>query len=189
MRILLDIDGVLADWTGQVKRVVELHGGTMDITRWFKRQSLPAAIQVNVFRIIAAPGFAASLPVLPGAIEAVQQLRKAGHTVQFVTSLWNCPTWVHDRNHWLVRHKLCSAPSGVIYAKEKFMVKGDVFVDDKPENVVAWKQEWPLGVPVLWHQPWNESFNALETNINHFNDWDKLIEIVEREKMKQEKIK
>jgi len=111
--------------------------------------------------------------LLPGAKQGIIELRALGCEVHFVTSLWDCPTWVFDRNRWLRMHKLCDAPRGVTYTKDKFVVKGDIFVDDKISNVETWQKHWPLGMGIVWSQPWNTAY----TGPWRMNDWDALVRL------------
>lgn len=181
MRLLLDCDGVIADWTGAVAEVVRKHGGVLDEHSWFERGDLPAAIRNKVMAEIAAPGFCFKFAPLPGAKEAVAELLAAGCEVHFVTSLWDCPTWVYDRNRWLRKHGFAKkAPAGVTYTKDKWVVKGDIFVDDKIGNVVNWSIAWPNGTAILWAQKWNFAYVG---QAQRFNDWNKLIGMATQEKI------
>lgn len=176
MRVLLDCDGVVADWTKAVAAVVRKHGGEMDTTKWFKRNDLPEQIRNKVMYEIGAAGFNSTFEVIKGSKEAIKLLRKLGHEVHFVTSMWDCPTWTYDRNVWLRYHKLANAPDGVTYEKNKYISSGDFFVDDKIKNVEEWKAAWPNGVAILWAQPWNADYKG---SLLRFNDWDRLVNMVE----------
>jgi len=185
MRILLDIDGVCAGWTEAVADRIYKHSGgevTMDLTGWFKSATLPAAIRAKVMADMNAPGFCYGFDVLPGAKEAIRELRAAGCEVHFVTAIWNSPTWVYDRNRWLTKHKLAAAPRGVTYTKDKHVVKGDIFVDDKISNVESWKEHWPNGFGVVWAQPWNTEYRGA----GRFNNWELLLDVAKY--MSREKV-
>jgi 5'(3')-deoxyribonucleotidase len=170
-RVLLDCDGVICSWTDAVAKVVRSYGGEFDDTKWFDQKTLPYAIRSRVMATLAREGFCSELEPLPGAIDGVKALMAAGCEVHFVTSLWNSPTWAYDRQRWLQRHGLLDSYSRLVFAKDKYVVKGDIFVDDKPSNVASWKAHWPNGLAVLWAQPWN----ADVTNLHRFNDWNKLL--------------
>lgn len=176
MRVLLDVDGVIADWTKAVRELCEQCGHKLDETQWFERGILPKPIYNKVTAGISAYGFNYGFEVLPGAKEAVDALRAAGHEVHFVTSLWDCPTWVYDRNRWLRKHGFCAAPSGVTYTKDKYVVSGQIFVDDKVSNVLKWRDKWEgRGVGVVWAQPWNAEY----TGPNRFNDWERILRMAD----------
>lgn len=175
MRILLDCDGVLADWTGAVARVVEKHGEVFNHGVWFDQQKLPPASRNKVMSELSRAGFCYDLEALPGAIQGVKDLVAAGCDVHFVTSLWNSPTWAYDRQRWLQKHGLLDSYSRLVFAKNKWVVKGDILVDDKISNVEKWAAEWPNGIGICWAQPWNTDW-AWNPN-NRFNDWQRLLRL------------
>lgn len=178
-RVLLDCDGVIADWTGAVAEVIKnVSGLEMDRTKWFNSKDLPKQYRFKVMGIISGEGFCRSFNPLPGAIEAIKELRGLGHDVHFVTSMWDCKSWVFDRNVWLVKHKLCDAPGGVTYTKDKYVVYGDYLVDDKISNVQKWQLAWPDKTGIVWAQPWNAEYSGGL----RMNNWDELIRLVESSK-------
>lgn len=174
MRVLLDVDGVVASWTDAVAEVVTRHGGQLDLTKWFRNNDLAPDIRGKVLREINAPDFCFNFDPMLGAVEAVKELRAAGCEVHFVTALWDSPTWVYDRNRWLRKHGLIKTTSGVTYTKDKHVVKGDLFVDDKISNVDEWRTAWPLSTGIVWAQPWNEGYTG---SAQRFKDWKRLISL------------
>lgn len=175
MRVLLDVDGVLADWTGAVANEVAIHGGSFNKNVWFDQQTLPPKARGPVMRALARPGFCYDLEPIPGAIEAVKALMAAGHDVHFVTSLWSSPTWAYDRQRWLQSHKLLNSYSRLVFAKDKYVVQGDVFVDDKISNVEKWRTAWPNACGIVWAQPWNTDYKGTALR---FNDWARLRKLI-----------
>jgi 5'(3')-deoxyribonucleotidase len=158
---LLDCDGVLADFVGGF---LKLLGATTD--RWFTPEQVthfdigaslglsPAESAAAKRAISSTPGFCSALAVLPGAVDGVRALREIAD-VYIVTSPWNsCPTWTHEREAWLKRH-LGIPHSHVVHTSAKHLVRGDVFVDDKTEAVIAWQVVHPRGIGVQWHTPHN----------------------------------
>lgn len=164
MRILIDVDGVSADYShGFVTVCNRLFGTThtaADITQWDTAAALGlSAEQADAcYQEIRKPGFALSLHLLPGARESVRQLQK-DHDVYFVTTPFRGAksdhvSWSADREHWLRDH-FGAGSDRIIHTSAKHIVTGDVFVDDKPENVRAWQEHNPSGFGLLWYQPYN----------------------------------
>ncbi len=52
---------------------------------------------------------------------------------------------------------------------------GDVLVDDKPSNVMAWEAQHPDGIGVVWAQPYNVDYPGLRVA-----GWEALIRLVRR---------
>lgn len=118
------------------------------------------------------------LEPLPGAIKAYKQLKKAGHTIVFITA---SPKGCADaKATWLEKHL------GVGYMdygaiKRKYMVRADVLVDDSPKNIKLWKEAWPNGLGISIAYPYNEELRTLsdlhaESYKNTEVAWEQIVE-------------
>ena len=91
-RVLLDVDGVLADFlTPALAFVEKLTGKTYqeaDMTTWDIFEVVGKEWEQPFFEACNRPGFAASLAVYPGAQEGVARLREVAE-VYIVTSPLN----------------------------------------------------------------------------------------------------
>jgi 5'(3')-deoxyribonucleotidase len=180
--LLLDVDGVLADFMSAILgHVKELTGQSFvesEITEWdifefFERKSLN--IKAACLERLAEPGLAAGLEPYPGSIEWVDRL-KGLTSLYIVTAPADIsPTWAHERTWWLNRHYRIPADR-IIYTASKHLVRGDIFVDDRPEFVCQWKKYNPEGIAVLWDHPYNRAQNDLYDY--RVDGWDKLLEII-----------
>ncbi len=154
-RVLLDVDGVLADFIGRVCATIYNLSGLErtpeQVTEFdFCRSlALPADVARLVKRHISEePGWWSSLEPLPGAVEGVARLREVAD-VYIVTSPWNsCRTWLHEREAWLATH-FGIPHSRVIACSAKHLVAGDMLVDDKTETCAAWEHEQAH----MWQKP------------------------------------
>lgn len=182
-RVLLDVDGVLADFVGAFLAVVEQQLGRSHTAE--DVHSFGIANSLNLSKdefdrcaeIVGKPGFCRSLAVCPGAIEGVAQLRELAE-VYIVTSPWNTnPTWTHDREQWLAEH--FGIPSArVVHTSAKHLVRGDVLVDDKTETLRDWLRERDHGgIAVQWQTPHNrlDGWRGRATN-----DWALLATFVQQ---------
>ncbi len=163
--LLIDCDGVVADYVGGVLLNVE-HATNMRYLRTAVDQyNLWEAIGMTgvdknliIKNYITKPGWCQNLLPLPGAVEGVRELNKIRRVV-FLTSLWNSsPTWVYDRNKWLRKHFGRDLGSRVIFTNSgdlKRHVRGAVLVDDKAINCEGWAESNPEGRPFLWPAPYN----------------------------------
>lgn len=137
-RVLLDVDGVLADFVGHLISTVNLPIKREDVVQWQLLDLLTDADRRAATRTMATPGYWATMPIVVGAREGVNLLRAAGHEVLFVTSPWlSCVGWEFTRRNWLV-DRFGARPEDVIPSLRKDVVVGDVLVDDKADHVVAW---------------------------------------------------
>ena len=144
MKVLFDVDEVIADFVGGVLDAVRDELGFDfhhdHVTQWDIRESLGFTREqwAPVQERIIAPGFASSLRPLPGAVDVVKSIASR-HDVYFVTSHYrSSQTWVHERDDWLERKFGHTLGGRVVHTAHKHLIAGDVLVDDKPENVEKW---------------------------------------------------
>jgi 5'(3')-deoxyribonucleotidase len=180
--VLLDCDGVLADFVSSYLEIVRsVTGKTFtpdDVT------GFDIGVSLGLSRDEASRckralgesrGFCESLAVYPEAQDGVARLQELAE-VYVVTSPWNsCPTWTHEREAWL--HEHFGIPHRrVIHTSAKHLVRGDVFVDDKTEAVQHWSDMHPDDHAVVWETPHNrqEPWNGTSTR-----EWRYLQRLVE----------
>jgi len=195
MDILLDCDGVLADFTTAFLAIGNTLAGTSytveDATEW--DLALPGFEPYSriIWDHVSAPGFARKLSPYPEAIEAVRVLRQLGR-VRIVTTpihsaehLIRCrgETFHWDRLHWLYSH-FDVQPCDVIFTAHKELVTGDVFVDDKLENVRDWiavHGPKPHVRAFLWSQPYNAGFKSNHPKVLRTSSWQDVIAYVRKQ--------
>lgn len=143
MIVALDCDGVICDWLGGVlETVFELTGKQIDrnsMTSWnpWEHCGLTKPQRRLVLEEMKRPGWHEYLKLLPGARDAVAELRRVSEVV-VVTAPWDsCDTWHTERKKWLWRNlglKRMIAAAG----EDKYLVAADYFLDDKASNVISW---------------------------------------------------
>ena len=160
MKILLDCDGVLADFVAAALVVANdldpSKGWAVwtpaDVTDWQIENLLPEYLRSAFAERLNAPGFCAS--ILPKAgCGIVPELRALGHSVEIVTQpLDTNPHWEKERLEGVQKY---FGDVKVHFASDKSSFAGAVFVDDKPSNVRAWQIANPAGQAFLMHVPYN----------------------------------
>lgn len=181
-RVLLDVDGVLADFTSGLLRIVhEVTGRSYapdHVTEYdFARAlSLTPDEREVVNRVISTrAGFCSGLDVFDGAYDGVRRLRSVAD-VYVATSPWNsAPTWTHERERWLWAH--FEIPHArVLHGSAKHLIAGDFLVDDKTSACRDWQAAHPNGVAVQWQTPHNrnDGWTGISTR-----SWDELCALVE----------
>lgn len=172
MRILMDVDGVLADFVGGV---ISLLNGRMireDIKEWQFIEALPERDKLLVKAYMKNPGFWQLLPVIDGAKAGIAKLREK-HEVIFVTSPWvSCKEWEFRRRRWLKRH-FKAENRDIVFTHNKALVKGDLIIDDRPKNLQEWlKANAVRGHGLLYAQSYNEKFPYVRFT------WDDIPEVL-----------
>lgn len=181
MRVLLDCDGVLANFVGGWLALINAARGTSftpdDVTDWDICASIgiPDGERGAAKRLLAeCPGFAGQLEVLPGAQDGVRRLQQIAE-VFIVTSPWGShPTWTHDRDAWLRKH-FDIRTSHIIHTGAKQVCVGNFLVDDKTDMCETWRMAHPNGLAVQWQTPHNRRDGWAGASTN---SWDDLVRIV-----------
>lgn len=164
-RALVDVDGVVADFSQHVIDSVGSSLTVADITRWdifgLIEEADGSAKKVAALAAMEDMQFWNTLPIMEGAVEGLKELRKT-YDVFWVTSPWpTCHGWDVARRNWIVKNFQAS-PDHVVVTNAKFICAGNVFIDDKIDNVKAWAEHNPEGRALLFSAPYNSSCNDYE---------------------------
>jgi hypothetical protein len=154
--LLVDCDGVVADFVGATIKIANANGFNLsnDDIKHDTRQ-YPYWDACGLDRIVKDVGFCESIPVIDGAQEFIERIRGAGINVVFVTSpMKDSKHWHWERQQWLEKH-FGVKRTNLIYATEKRYVNGFCFLDDHVGNILDW-QEYNKNKAILIKQPWNE---------------------------------
>lgn len=159
IRILLDCDGVLADFVAGVNRVLVGAGHDAIVPTTFRFfDGHPA--KETILAALRTPEFWYDLEPIPGAVDAVTRMAEGDNEILVVTASWeSCTGWENARRGWLMRHFGIEQDRVlVVPGKRKHLVRGDVFVDDKQETVLAWEAHTVHGRAYLFDQPYNREW-------------------------------
>lgn len=180
LKIAIDCDGILADYTAGALRVVEELTGKRfthaDVTEFDIGKALGLSaeeVRAYVDVVSSRRGFCASLLPYPPARQGVRRLRELGD-VSCVTTPWDAnPWWRSERDSWLALHFGIDV---VHHADDKSGYEADVFVDDRSKHVRAWLGRWPGRTAVFWRTPHN-TFEAVPWGAHSISSWEALYEV------------
>lgn len=177
MIVLLDCDGILCNFIGGVLDVVQYVTGTRheyeEIDQWdfWPCLNLDPTDKFAVDVYLKSCGFCSKLRPMPGAREAVAELQKRCEVYCVTVPYHGNKTWCHERTEWLWREVGIPA-SQIIFTESKHMVRGNVLIDDKPDNLSSWSySEEGNSLCVLWNRPWNE---GAQVNAVKVDNWDEV---------------
>lgn len=117
LRVLLDCDGVIADFITPAIAAAERVAGVKltyeDVVDHHMQNLLPERHRAAFMAELRAPGFCASIKPYAHAAENVGFLSIAlGAEVMIVTQpMSECPTWVDERFAWVEKHLRVALPN------------------------------------------------------------------------------
>ena len=128
--------------------------------------------------ILTADGFTEGMVPLPGAVEAVHELEKRGHTVFFCTALvTDTSNAMRDRVQWIGKWFGEKWMKRVIFALDKTMVRGDFLIDDSPFKTKG--TQTPLWKLIVFDVKYNRG-EEYYGRIFGWKDLDKLFNLIEQ---------
>lgn len=162
MRILIDQDGVLADFDLRFWELCQEEGVKMDIKsmddplrkRFITDNILTKEDRSKMVQYVnyGKHRYFRDLPLMPGALEGVAALEAAGHDIWICTkpleANWRCRD---DKAEWIRRH-FPHLEDKLILAPDKGLIKGDILLDDAPKLKWLAYAEWE---PVVFRHPFN----------------------------------
>lgn len=175
--ILIDQDGVLADFEQSVKSIWQNRYGvplplSKDRKHFYLHQELPHHAE-NLNNIYAEPGFFENLPPISGAINALHELLDAGLDVRICTAPINAYRHcVSEKFAWVERHLGHEWIKRIILTKDKTWVRGDILIDDKPHITGSVQPTW---VHYLYDQPYNRTIDKPRISWTNRASWDFLL--------------
>lgn len=176
----VDLDGVCADYTAGIRRVVADDRGvspgdlpaerSWGFEEWglapgeFERLHHLAVTEHHLYR---------DLPAIEGCADALWRLSDAGIWIRIITHRlyvnWGHQVAVRDTVTWLDR---CRIPyRDLCFLGTKPQVEADAYIDDAPHNVVALREAG--NTVIVFDQPYNRDLDGPRAK-----DWSELEEQV-----------
>jgi 5'-nucleotidase len=183
MIILVDMDGVLADWDSEFDAQLNAIDGAEHIPRIKDQTTFDLFVgkspedQAVIRKVMDTPRFYANLKPIPGALEAVKSMVEKGHTVYIVSSPTpSNPTCASDKLDWVVKYLGNEWARRLIITMDKTAVIGDVLIDDKPEIKGEIDPEW---THIVFDRGWNNESEA-PFRLMSWNDWETTVDDARR---------
>ena len=161
MKILIDMDGVLADFElGFLQKYRRRYPDQPFIPLQNRKlfhlsQEYPLEQKPYVDTIIQGKGFFRSLPPIPGSIEALKKILEKDVEVFICTSplskYHNC---VLEKYEWIERYFGMDLTTRIIMTRDKTLVSGDILIDDRP--LIKGVNQQPSWEHILFAQPYNQ---------------------------------
>ena len=144
MRILCDLDGIVADFLGHLLQIYNEETGESvqvnDIRTW----DMAGAVGQprHLFGLFYEKGFFRDLKPMPGAQKALSALVRDGHEVVVLTAPCT-PHSAAEKIIWCAEQLPFLDQKNVFIGHQKQMLVGDVLIDDAPRYATHYRQRWP----------------------------------------------
>lgn len=173
LRVGVDLDGVVSDFTGGWLRRYNAAFGTNlsvdQVTAWDSTTELTGFTKSEFWQWVRTAGdggrsLFAALEPYPGAVEGLRRLLDAAHVVILTTK----PAWaIPDTLHWLSTLDL---PLREVHiTTDKTAVDCDVYVEDSPKHLAALRRNRRDSVVCRWVRPWNRPLDGV-VDVEDFAD-------------------
>jgi 5'-nucleotidase len=175
--ILVDMDGVLADFEGYFLKKWRENFPELpfievkDRREFYVSKEYPEEHTNKILQIFYSEGFCFNMEPIPGAIEAIQEIKKLGHEVFICSSPFEqAPDSLGDKLNWVSKYLDREWVTKLILINDKTLIHGDILIDDKPVitgvNQPTWKH-------VIYDQPYNKQ-NALAPRMD-WGNWKEVL--------------
>jgi 5'-nucleotidase len=159
VKVLVDVDSVVCDLHAEwLRRYNADYNDSLtneDIKEWSLLPFVKPECGDRIYDYLEEDLYGLTTPVIKGAQEGLERLRRAGDYITFVTSCVS-PGMFDPKVEWLRREGMLYRGDGfvaVLKGTSKLVVNGDVLIDDYSDTV---REFVNVGrIAVLFTQPWN----------------------------------
>lgn len=168
-KIIVDIDGVLADIYSQFRKFeLEDLGANQDLSEITGKLEEEAFVNGEMY--MAAKGFFRNAPVIEGCIEVLEKLNKV-YDVFIVSAATKFPNSMAEKQEWLLEHFPFITWEQLAFCGTKELIKGDIMIDDHFKNLDRFH-----GRTILFSQPHN--MNRSENGHARVGNWEEISQLL-----------
>jgi 5'(3')-deoxyribonucleotidase len=164
-RILVDMDGVLADVYSRFFELYQEESGQKksleDLIGLKEGEAFP-----ELFRWVETPGFFRTIPVMPDSQRVLKLLNQA-YEIIVVSMATEFPESLTDKQLWMNDHFTFISWKQVVFCGNKSLIPADIMIDDHFKNLDNFK-----GETIMFIQPHN--INNIDHHHKTVTSWSEI---------------
>lgn len=166
------MDGILAnlmsEWLRCYNQDYRDHLESEQITGWDVHHFVKPECGRRIYHYLSRPDLYRRLAVIPGSQEGLAALVRAGFEIVVVTA---APATVHQaKTDWLREHFPMISLDHLVFARAKYWVPADVFIDDARHNLASYRDHHPHSFRATLAYPYNVGAAA-----HRYQNWAELV--------------
>lgn len=164
LTVLCDLDGMVVDLLAKwLENYNAEYGDKLtkdDIKSWDMHKNVKTECGFKIYNFIDIDECYTDLPPLPGALAGIEEIKRMGHEVVIVSASSKNPLSAARKISWCRRH-LEMKRNDIIIATKKYLVSGDVLLEDSPINIAEYRTRWPRAAIAGIAYPYNQGASAV----------------------------
>lgn len=177
-RILIDMDDTITNFLEEVINEYNKTYGTShsidEVTEWV----IPSSFEYGLFSVLELTNILTMITPKLDSIEYINKWIDEGYDVFIVSDCCNCYQSYRDKLKWLKTYIPKFDLSHFIPCKEKYVIQGDILIDDNLDNLNKWSLNNPYGHDLLMTAQHNKQIQD-ERRINSFKEADDYIKTIQ----------
>ena len=177
-RILIDMDDTITNFLEDVikeyNKIYETNHSIDEITEWV----IPSSFEHGLFSVFELTNVLTRITPKLDSIEYINKWIKEGYQVFIVSDCCNCPKSYEDKLKWLETYLPNFDKSHFIPCSNKYIIQGDILIDDNLDNLEKWSLANPYGMDLLMTAQHNKGIQD-ERRVNSFKEVDHSIKVMQ----------
>ena len=169
-RILVDMDGVLADYNGRLFELNLIKPEEFIFETW-RKCAISQTRKEKLKKITHSKGFYKSLKPIQDAVLSLDKLVEMGYDI-YICSRPSATAFSYAEKFEWINKYFKQFTENLILTRNKSIVCGDYFIDDSLDKLL----QWSFGKRILFKSNPLVKYNSIPKNVIVKNNWTEVVE-------------